>query len=359
MIKTYQKYLIILFLKKIFNVSLIFFSLIFILSIFEEISFFKELELSFLFLFLMTLLNAPSTLFEIFPFIFLISTQFFFLELIEKNELDVLKVNGLNNLKIIQQLALTSLVMGIILVIFFYNLSSNLKFIYLELKNSYSNDNKYLAVVNENGLWIKDEIDEKIYIINAEKIDNNFLKDVNISEFTSDFELIRILNSKKVDILSNEWKVLSPTVSENNITTQYKDLILLNTHFNRDKINGLFRNLKSLSVIELMKLKSDYKSLGYSTNEIESHLNRIYSYPIYLTIMVMLSSIIMLNIKRNKNKVFHILAGISLSVLIYYFYYLSNLFGENGSLTLITSTWLPLVILTFVILIGMVRINEK
>ena len=359
MIKTYQKYLIILFLKKIFNVSLIFFSLIFILSIFEEISFFKELELSFLFLFLMTLLNAPSTLFEIFPFIFLISTQFFFLEIIEKNELDVLKVNGLNNLKIIQQLALTSLVMGIILVIFFYNLSSNLKFIYLELKNSYSNDNKYLAVVNENGLWIKDEIDEKIYIINAEKIDNNFLKDVNISEFTSDFELIRILNSKKVDILSNEWKVLSPTVSENNITTQYKDLILLNTHFNRDKINGLFRNLKSLSVIELMKLKSDYKSLGYSTNEIESHLNRIYSYPIYLTIMVMLSSIIMLNIKRNKNKVFHILAGISLSVLIYYFYYLSNLFGENGSLTLITSTWLPLVILTFVILIGMVRINEK
>ena len=359
MIKTYQKYLIILFLKKIFNVSLIFLSLIFILSIFEEISFFKELELSFLFLFLMTLLNAPSTLFEIFPFIFLISTQFFFLELIEKNELDVLKVNGLNNLKIIQQLALTSLVMGIILVIFFYNLSSNLKFIYLELKNSYSNDNKYLAVVNENGLWIKDEIDEKIYIINAEKIDNNFLKDVNISEFTSDFELIRILNSKKVDILSNEWKVLSPTVSENNITTQYKDLILLNTHFNRDKINGLFRNLKSLSVIELMKLKSDYKSLGYSTNEIESHLNRIYSYPIYLTIMVMLSSIIMLNIKRNKNKVFHILAGISLSVLIYYFYYLSNLFGENGSLTLITSTWLPLVILTFVILIGMVRINEK
>ena len=359
MIKTYQKYLIILFLKKILNVSLIFFSLIFILSIFEEISFFKELELSFLFLFLMTLLNAPSTLFEIFPFIFLISTQFFFLELIEKNELDVLKVNGLNNLKIIQQLALTSLVMGIILVIFFYNLSSNLKFIYLELKNSYSNDNKYLAVVNENGLWIKDEIDEKIYIINAEKIDNNFLKDVNISEFTSDFELIRILNSKKVDILSNEWKVLSPTVSENNITTQYKDLILLNTHFNRDKINGLFRNLKSLSVIELMKLKSDYKSLGYSTNEIESHLNRIYSYPVYLTIMVMLSSIIMLNIKRNKNKVFHILAGISLSVLIYYFYYLSNLFGENGSLTLITSTWLPLVILTFVILIGMVRINEK
>jgi len=359
MIKTYQKYIIILFLKKILTVSLIFFSLIFILSIFEEISFFKELELSFLFLFLMTALNAPSTLFEIFPFIFLISAQFFFLELIEKKELDLFKINGLNNLKIIQQLALTSLVLGVILVVFFYNLSSNLKFIYLELKNSYSNDNKYLAVVNENGLWIKDEIDEKIYIINAEKIDNNFLINVNISVFASDFNLIKILNSNEVNILSTEWKISNPIVSENNITKRYKNVLLLNTHFDKKKINGLFRNLKSLSVLELIKLKNDYKSLGYATKEIESHLNRIYSYPVYLTIMVMLSAIIMLNIKRNKNKVFHIFIGISLSVLIYYFYYLSNLFGENGSLTLITSTWLPLLILAFIILIGIVRINEK
>ena len=359
MIKTYQKYLITLFLKKILIISLIFLSLIFILSIFEEISFFKELELSFLFMFSMTALNAPSTLFEIFPFIFLISTQFFFLELIEKKELELFKINGLDNLRIIKYLALTSLFLGVILVIFFYNLSSNLKFLYLELKNSYSNDNKYLAVVNENGLWIKDEINEKIYIINAETIENNFLRNVNISEFDEKFDLIKIINSQEVNIVNFEWKILNPTVSQNNITSKYNNKILLRTHFDKKKINSLFRNLKSLSVLELLKLKDDYKSLGYSTKEIESHLYRIYSYPIYLSIMVMLSSIIMLNIKKNKNKVFHVIFGIALSVLIYYFYYLSNLFGENGSLTLITSTWLPLLILAFIILMGIVRINEK
>ena len=50
---------------------------------------------------------------------------------------------------------------------------------YLELKNKYSGDNKYLAIVTENGLWIKDEIDGYTNIINAEKIDGKKLKESN------------------------------------------------------------------------------------------------------------------------------------------------------------------------------------
>ena len=109
MIKIYQGYLIRLFVKKLFNITGIFLALIFILSIFEEISYFKDLEINIFLPFLMTFLNAPSTLFEIFPFIFLISTQFFFLELIDKNELEVFKVNGLNNIKVLKIILLVFL----------------------------------------------------------------------------------------------------------------------------------------------------------------------------------------------------------------------------------------------------------
>ena len=34
-----------------------------------------------------------------------------------------------------------------------------------------------LAVINENGLWIKDKIGEQTLIIHSEKIDKNVLKD--------------------------------------------------------------------------------------------------------------------------------------------------------------------------------------
>ena len=116
MIKTYELYLVKLFFKKIINIFLLFLFLIIILSIFDEISFFKSHPTSTFFPLLMACLNAPSVIFEIFPFIFLISTQFFFLDLINKNELEFLKVSSLNNLKIIRVLFFTSFISGIILL---------------------------------------------------------------------------------------------------------------------------------------------------------------------------------------------------------------------------------------------------
>ena len=67
----------------------------------------------------------------------------------------VLKNNGLSNLKIINTLCISSILIGLIIVLLFYNFSSKLKFIYTDIKNNYSNDNKYLAVVNESGFMVK------------------------------------------------------------------------------------------------------------------------------------------------------------------------------------------------------------
>ena len=47
----------------------------------------KNLDTSFFIPIWLNFLNAPSLLYNIFPFIFLISTQFFLLNLIEKNEI--------------------------------------------------------------------------------------------------------------------------------------------------------------------------------------------------------------------------------------------------------------------------------
>ena len=121
MFKIYQKYIIINFLKKFINISLIFLFLIFILSILEEIKFFKDINVSFYYPYFLTFLNVPITLFEIFPFIFLISTQFFFYDLFKKDELNLLK-NGLSNFKLIKILffylsSLVSLMFSYIIIL--------------------------------------------------------------------------------------------------------------------------------------------------------------------------------------------------------------------------------------------------
>ena len=173
--RTYTKFLIITFMKSFFYVFLIILSLVFILNILSEIEFFREIDVEPLFPLYLSLLNSPSLIFEMFPFIFLITTQIFFIKLFNNNELEIFKYSGLKNSSMLNILSIVAIITGVLVTVVFYTLSSNLKNIYLEIKSQYTTDGKYLAVITKNGLWIKDKIDGKTFIINSSKIQDNFL----------------------------------------------------------------------------------------------------------------------------------------------------------------------------------------
>jgi len=356
--KTYIKFLINLFNISLLKIFITFFIIILITNILEQIEFFKNIDLSFFYLFFLSLLNTPSVLFEILPFIFLLGTQVFFIHLIDKNELQVFKYSGLNNIKIIKILGLYSFILGIIMVIFFYNGSSILKNSYLLIKNNYSDDNKYLAVITENGLWIKDEINDNINIINARQVNNEFLLNVSITKFNKDFDLVEVLQSERVDITSKKWKIFNPITLKGNSQSTLNELIL-HSNFDLQKINSLFSNLSSLSIIDLITLRKSYMSLNYSVTDINSHLLKIVSYPVYLTLITIFSAIIMFNIGYQKNTFYKITLGIFLSVIIYYINNFLSVLGTNEKIPVTLSIFFPLIILSIINFISIIKLNEK
>lgn len=359
MFKIYQKYLINNFLVKFLYITIIFFSLIIILSLLEEISFFKDLEINFLYPYFLTLLNAPITLFEIFPFIFLLTTQFLFYDLFKSDELNLLKKNGLNNLKIIKILFYLSFFIGLFNIIIFYNVSSLLKFQYSNIKNSFSKDNKYLAMVTDSGLWIKDEVADKKLIIKSTYVKGHLLSDTIINEFNNNFELIRTIQSKKIDIKTNDWIIYQPTITNKNISEKKEDNIILKTNFNEEKINNLFSNISTLNLIKLFNLKKEFDKLGYSSDEIEIHLLKLFTMPLFYGILTILSSIIMFNFSKDKSLLFHIVLGILMSVMIYYLNFIFSSLGNNGKLPVYLSIFFPLMIISLISIIGLVNIDEK
>ena len=356
--KTYLKFLISLFNKCFFKVFAVFFMIIFILNIFEQVEFFKDENLNFIYLVFLSFLNTPSVVFEILPFIFLLTTQLFFMRLIDNNELAIFKYNGLNNIKIIKILGIYSFILGLVFIIIFYNISSILKNSFLLIKNSYTNDDKYLAVITENGLWIKDQINSNTNIINANKVNNEFLQDVSITQFDKDFKILRIIKSDKVDVSSYEWIVFKPKILEDN-KSSFPNQIKLMSNFDLKKINSLFSNLYSLSIIDLINLKKSYKSLNYSVIDLNSHLYKIIFYPIYLFLITIFAAIIMLNIGYGKNTFFTITYGIFLSVIIYYVNYFFNILGTNEKIPLFLSIFLPLIILSIINFTSIIKLNEK
>ena len=359
MINCYKKYILKNFIICFFKITFIFGTVVIVMNLLEEINFFKnDSNTNILTPVLLTFLNMPSVLFELFPFIFLISTLFFFNESIDKDELNVFKLHSITNFKIIKILTTISFLIGVIIILFFYNISANLKFLYFDIKNQYSKDDKYLAIVTGNGLWIRDDLGSIINYINAEKLDKNKLLNVTISQFNKNFELQKVIISKSVDIKSNNWIISEPIINLDNNTSTVNQLNFF-SNFDEKRIMSIFENLSSLDMFKLQSLEKDYEMLGYNTDVINGHKHRLYSYPIYLAIMVCIGAILMINIGYNKSKIGNIAIGIAVSVVIYYVNYFFNVIIETQDVPYLTSIWGPQIILFMIIITNLIRINEK
>ena len=356
--RVYIRFIISNFIKSLLFVSAIFFSLVLILNILTELDFFKGINVNTYLPIYASFLNSPTLLFEMFPFVFLITTQVFFINLFNENQIQVFKYSGLKNSNILGIISLTSFFTGILIVLLFYGLSSNLKNIYLEIKNKYTTDDKYLAVITNNGLWIKDTSQKYTNIVHASKIEENYLVDAFITQYDSKNEVIRHIQSEKINIEKNNWVIFNAKIYENNILIK-KDTKNIYSNFNYKKIQSLFSNLSSLSIIELYELKKNYKSLNYSTTEVDLQIQKLISYPIFLLLMTILSSIIMFNTKNFKSNTIKISIGLLLSVIIYYINNFFFVMGKSEHISILISIWIPLFFLITLNILISYNINEK
>ena len=355
---TYSKFLSLNYIKSIIYVFAVMFCLVIILNILSEIEFFKNYNINSFIPVYLAFLNSFDLIFEMFPFIFLIATQVFFVNLFTDNQINIFKYSGLKNSKILMILSLLTFSIGVLLITFFYGFSSNFKNLYLEYKNKYTNDNKYLAVITNNGLWIKDIINQNTLIVNASEINQNFLKNVNISEFDKNFDLIKIITSENVNISSNNWILYNANIVENNNTNKI-DRLIIYSNFNYEQINNLFSNLSALSILELFDLRKNYRKINYSTIEIDIQLQKLLSYPIYFTLMTLLSAIIMFNVKQFTSVSLKIVIGLLICVVIYYLNNLSQVLGSTEKIPLTLSVWMTLIIIAILNSIFSININEK
>ena len=356
--KVYIKFIGSIYFKSLTFVFLISFSLVTILNLLTEIEFFKNEEVSISFTLFLSILNSPDLIFEMFPFILLITIQMLFVKLSENKELDIFKYSGLTNSKILLVISGISLITGILIIAVFYNISSNFKNIYLEIKSDYADDGKYLAVVTNNGLWIKDKIDNKTIITNSSEISGNYLLNNFITEFDENFQIIRNIKSEKIDISKNEWSIITPRIYVQNNYIEKKNL-KIRTNFNQERIKTLYSNLSALNIYELYQLRKNYVNLNYSLIDIDLHILKLGSMPVLLLLISIFAALTMFKIKQLKSTTFKISLGLFCSVIIYYLNNFSFVLGKTEKIHLGFAVFFPIFILTIINFLMLNKINEK
>jgi lipopolysaccharide export system permease protein len=358
--KIINQYLIINFLKIVLNTTLIFFALGIILNLFEEIEFFKDLNQSISLPLILSLSFIPTLILGLLPFIIFLASMFYFIKIKSNKDLLSVKVFGYSNLKITLIIATFSFVLGCVVLIFVNPITSTLVKFYETEKAIYAKDIDHLISINKNGVWIKEVENTGYKIINAEKIEGNILKNVSIYIFDTSNKLTQRIESESALISENPWEMNNVYVYDfKNNSSNYFETYKLKTDKILDKINSLYKNLNTLSFVDLIKNYRDLNAIGYSKKLLNEQIHRSISLPFFLFLMVILASIFSIGSLKSKQNYYYIILSILISVVIFYFKDLSIALGQTGKISLAWSVWMPLIAISLFCSIGVIQINEK
>ncbi len=360
--KVLLNYLLINFLKTFLLVLLVFYCFGVILNLFEEIEFFKNINVSFFTPLMLTSIYIPSMIIKILPFIIFISSMWFMIKIRNNKDLLTLKVFGYSNLKIFFILAFTSFVLGWVILFFANPITSSMAKYYENTKSNYSRDIDHLVTFNRNGLWIKENLDNGERIISAQKpLGDNLIK-VTIFNFDNEFNLLEKILAEEANIGNNNWLLKNVIIfkpSDNIFKKEVKDSYEINSIYNYEKINSLFKNFDTMSFLDLVM---DYQNLndnGYNKDFLNQSLHTLLSLPFFLLLMTAVASILTLNTLKKSDNLKFIVVGLILSVLIFYFKDLSLALGQTDRIPLILAVWSPVIALSLFTFVGVLQINEK
>ena len=356
-----NKYLAKEFFKVVANMSFIFLSLGFVLNLFEEINFFKDLDVGIDVPIYMSLLFVPSLFYNMFPFVILISGILFFLRMKKSDEIMALRVSGISNFSVILIPSLISLIIGIFFITSISPVTATLVKKYENIKGGYERDQEYLAAVTFNGIWIKEKNIKKNNIIKSTNLKNENLINVSIYEFDNDNNFIRRIEAASADISSLNWLLKDVQIIDSRGNYVSRNISEMNyiSMYDVKKIKSLYSNLDTIS---FWNLKNEIKLLedrGYSPTEVEAKFHRSLAFPFFLLGMLFLSGVFTLGVDFKENNMTYVFIAIITSVLVFYFNDFSAALGKTEKLPIQVSVWMPIVVIFVFGSVGLIHANQK
>ena len=362
MSKIILNYMLSNFFKYFFIVILVIYSFGVILNLFEEIEFFKKVDVNLLLPLALTFIFVPSTILNLLPFIIFVSCMIYLIKIRDNKNFLILKINGFSSIKIFSILAFTSFFLGWLVLLTINPATASMLKFYEKTKSQYAEDIEHLISFNKNGLWIKEKIIGGDRIISATKPDKKLLIDVEIFEFDKDYNLSKKITSKSANIQNNDWMLEDVELfqSKNSILEKKKyDKYIIESSFNFEKINNLFNDSNTLSFIDLIFHYNKLLDKGYNKNFLKESLHSMLVFPFYLFLMTGIASILIMHTLKSSENFKFIIVGLITCVLVYYLKDLSIALGKTGRLPIVLSIWSPVIALSFFTFIGILQINEK
>ena len=364
MLKSINRYIINEYIKSLFVVITVMLSIVLLINLLDEFNFFKsKKDLKFIFFIIFTILKLPNVLINLFPFIVLFGGIVFYLKIYNHNEVISLRVMGYSNIQIILIPALTSFVIGYIIVFLIVPFSSSMLKYYEDLRSEY-NETKNLVFINETGIWILDKNEKEKNIIRIEKISKDFsvASQITIYNYDSSNNFIKRIDATEGIINDKNWqlnKVHIISSNKKNNKENYLNNYNYISNVNISELKNVYKNTDTTSLLDINKEMSLLEDKGYSTIDLRIRYQKLISFPIYLLAMSILSGLMIVNLGKTSNYLKYGSYGVIISIIIYFLNDLSITIAKSGIISVDFSVWIPIFLIILINLIGITQVNAK
>jgi LPS export ABC transporter permease LptG len=306
------------------------------------------------------LYKIPSTFDDFLPVFIFTATIGCVWKLYQSKELLIMRSSGLSLRKIATGLS-GGIVIGWFVYIFFITpvnciVYSNFQQLTRELfsKNTYKDQ----VILSENGLWLKEIINDQHFIINPKRYDQNdgSFKEALVYCLDKEMKMIRKYYAPRLRLEKKHWHLESASILTHQKNNYLKN-VFLPTDFTLDRIHQFQLSAEKIPWWDCLQFLDLLKKAGINGREYKAYWHHHLS-KIFIIISMVLSSFWFITfLSPRYNTTLMLAGGILGSLGINFFFNLLYVLGKSRDYSAFFVSWLPTILFFFLTLLLVISID--
>ncbi len=347
-------------------VFLIFFALMFLIDLIEQIRRFSAANLTLAQAMGLSLLNTPGSVYRILPLIAILSSVALFLALARSSELVVIRAAGRSALRTLAApVAATILIAGLAVAVFNPLVAATSKR-YEGLADRYRRGDESVLSVTREGLWLRQGGTAGQTVIHARGAnpDGTVLRDVTFMTFTGNSGPTRRIEAAEAELTKGAWvlsqvKDWSLVPGENaELRAGRADSLTLPSDLTPDRIRESFGAPSSVAIWQLPGFIGDLERAGFSARKHRVWFQTELALPLLLAAMVLVGAGFTMRHARSGGTGLMVLLAMASGFAIFFLRNFALVLGENGQIPVAMAAWIPPVAATLLALSLLLHLED-
>lgn len=338
------------FAKTFLSVLLVFFAILVLIDMIEQIRRFGETEAGFGTLLGLTFLNVPETLYGILPLVMILSTLALFLGLARSSELVVTRASGRSALKSLVAPVIVAFVVGILAVAVFNPIVAATSKQYEALADRLRGGEVSQLSLTSEGLWLRqgDESGQTVIRAVRSNLDGTELSAVTFMGFDGDGRPAFRIEADRARLTEGAWAIegakewrfdTGQAIPE--AEAFETERMSLASNLTRDQILDSFGTPSAIPIWELPGFIRDLETAGFSARIHKTFLHMELALPVLLVAMVLVGAGFTMRHTRFGRTGMMVMLALALGFTLYFIRNFAAILGENGQIPILLAAWGP------------------